>query len=57
VLEDKLDRGQRVRLECIAQANQTLGVPMRPATPERVLDLAARYETFITEGTTGDRDQ
>lgn len=50
MLEDKLDQDMRLRLECIAQANQTLGAPMRATTPERVLDVAARYETFILSG-------
>jgi hypothetical protein len=57
MLEDKLNQDMRVRLEAIAQANQTLGAPMRATSAERVLDVAARYEVFITEGTTDDRDQ
>lgn len=50
--EDKLDQGQRIRLEALAQANLTLGAPMRNNTPERVLDVAARYDAWIVEGTT-----
>jgi hypothetical protein len=50
MIEDKLTREERVRLECIAQAVQTLGAPMRSTTSDRVLDVAASYETFILSG-------
>lgn len=50
MLEDKLDQDMRVRLESIAQANQTLGAPMRATSVERVLDVADRYAVFILTG-------
>jgi len=50
--EDKLTHDERLRLECIAQANMTIQGGMRhPAGAGSfsgaVLDIAAKYEQFI----------
>lgn len=49
MIEDKLTAEQRIRLECIAQANLALGATAgrQGITPERVVDVATRFEEFI----------
>lgn len=44
MIEDKLSQGQRIRLECLAQANMT-SVPGTSA--EHVLEQAKRFETYV----------
>ncbi len=52
MIEDKLTHAQRVRLECIAQANVT--IQGRPASQlasaalgDSVVKLARQYEAFV----------
>lgn len=46
MIEDKLTVGQRVRLEALALANNTLSY----SSQDEILAKAAAYETFIKEG-------
>lgn len=56
MIEDKLTTAQRIRLECIAQANLALGTTAgRAASPERVIDVATRFEEFINGGGTDEQ--
>lgn len=51
MIEDKLSGGERLRLECLAQAHLTLGAAAgRVASSEKVLEIAERYERFIRGG-------
>ncbi len=46
MLEDKLTQDQRLRLECIAQANvASLGLPS-----EIVIEKASKFENYIRNG-------
>jgi hypothetical protein len=62
MIEDKLSHDERVRLECIAQANATLHavVSRKSELPEgmtigdAVLIEAAKYEAFVKGSTTGE---
>jgi hypothetical protein len=60
MIEDKLNTAERIRLEALSQANQTLlnASGFGRTTPElnlsdKVLTTAERYVTFITTGKTG----
>lgn len=50
--EDLLNHDERLRLECLAQANVTVqGRPIQESTAaDSILGLAARYERFVAEG-------
>jgi len=50
MIEDKLNHDERLRLECVAQANVTVASHMGPRSSpasETVLDVARRYENFV----------
>lgn len=47
MIEDKLDKDQRIRLECLAQANTT----SHGQSAEHVIEKASRFEKFIVSGT------
>lgn len=50
MIEDKLTRPERIRLEALAQAN-AWGT-MKPGTSaETILDVAGKFEKWIFEGT------
>lgn len=54
MIEDKLPVEQRLRLECIAQANLTHGAGLgRPVNVNDVLDAASGYESWIRDGNRG----
>lgn len=49
--EDKLTHDERLRLECLAQANVTLGATVGKSPHfANVTDYAKAYETYIKEG-------
>lgn len=48
MIEDKLTHDERLRLECIAQANLSKG--MGDGNPLSILKAAALYEEFIRDG-------
>lgn len=49
MLEDKLTRDERIRLECLAQANVlSSGFGMTPTT---IIDRAKQFERYIRENT------
>lgn len=50
MIEDKLDQDQRIRLECLAQANIAAGL-MPDKTATSVINVAKKFEKFIKEGT------
>lgn len=43
MLEDRLNQEQRIRLECIAQAN----ILSHGASAEQIIEKARRFEKFI----------
>lgn len=43
MIEDKLDHDERLRLECLAQANAT----GHGQSPEQIIEKATRYERFV----------
>ncbi len=51
MIEDKLSRKERIRLECLAQANITHAV--RPAGPNVIIDTAVKFEKYITNDEDG----
>lgn len=53
MIEDKLTHDERLRLECIAQANASKG--MSGGDPAAVLKAAAMYEKFIRDGAVSDK--
>jgi hypothetical protein len=50
MIEDKLSQEQRLRLECLAQANITHAA--RPAGPSVVVETARKFEDFVKDGVT-----
>lgn len=51
MIEDKLTADQRLRLECLAQANVLVGSQVaRRQSSELVLEVAADFERFVREG-------
>jgi hypothetical protein len=48
VIEDKLDREERLRLECIAQANVAADL-RSPKTAESIILTAKKFEAYITK--------
>jgi hypothetical protein len=56
VHEDKLSHDERVRLECLAQANVTAAAGAArvggPVPGQLVLNLAGSYERFVRDGHT-----
>lgn len=48
MIEDKLTRDERIRLEALAQANQRY--TMRPASTDEILATSQAYEDWIREG-------
>lgn len=49
MIEDKLDREERIRLECIAQA-VTLSMSHPNKAPIKVIEDAAQFEAYIKNG-------
>lgn len=48
MIEDKLLRDERIRLECLAQAvGSSIGVP---SPPERIIEKAEKFEEYIRNG-------
>ncbi len=47
MIEDKLTTEQRLRLECLAQANVSLN-HLGGASPSRVLDAARQYQDYVS---------
>lgn len=50
MIEDKLDKYQRIRLEALNQANQTHA--MTSPRPETVLETARLFEAYIKDNAT-----
>lgn len=51
MINDQLTREERIRLECIAQANQTImvaGIHQHGEPADRVISIAMQYERFLT---------
>lgn len=48
MIEDKLSKDERVRLEALAQANMTY--QMKSPSADVVLDTAERYREYIENG-------
>jgi hypothetical protein len=49
MIEDKLDKDQRIRLEALAQAN-TSNIMAADRTGVATIDVAKRFETYIRIG-------
>lgn len=45
MIEDRLDRDERIRLECLNQA--VTSTTMRPASAEQIIDKAKRFENYV----------
>jgi hypothetical protein len=55
--EDRLDQAQRIRLEAIAQAANSLGAPLRPLVdPDALIARARTIEDFILGETDDEPD-
>lgn len=51
MLEDKLTRPERIRLECLAQANAALaGRASTQEQADRIVNLADKFENFVLRG-------
>lgn len=50
MIEDKLTHGERLRLECVAQA--VAAGAMRGQSAEQIVTTAARIETYVSNGET-----
>lgn len=51
MIEDKLDKAQRIRLEALAQANVT-ATTMPNKSPGSIIGIAKRFEGYIYDGRT-----
>lgn len=49
MFEDKLTHEERLRLECLSQAQMTIGI--HPAPTTQVIDRAALFEEYVKNGT------
>lgn len=47
MIEDKLTRNERIRLECLAQSNILAG---RTGDSKFILETASKFEQFVIEG-------
>ncbi len=47
MIEDKLTHDERLRLECIAQANPQMGPPQ---SAEQIIEKAKRLEQYVKVG-------
>jgi hypothetical protein len=47
MIEDKLTHDERLRLECIAQANAQMGPPQ---SAEHIIDKASKFEKYVRDG-------
>lgn len=53
MIEDKLTADQRIRLECLAQANALAAAQAaRRLASEPVLEVAADFERYVRDGLT-----
>lgn len=47
--EDKLSHGERIRLECIAQAINSLGPGFGAQDSNKVVEVALKFEEYVLD--------